>query len=173
MNSLSLRHIALIILLAMTTFRVHAQASVTASMAAEVIAALTATENSQLSFGKFSPGSNGGEIQLSPEGVRTVSGNVVLSGGGHSVGSFIITGEDQATFSINLPAGQSLLTNLSGTKTMVVTHWESIPAPGIGSGVLSGGTQEVKVGATLIVGTMNDNPVGIYTGSYIITFAYN
>jgi len=155
------------------TTRANAQASVTASMFAEVIAALTATEQFQLSFGKFSPGCNGGEIHLSPQGVRSVTGNVALSGGGQIAGSFIITGEDQATFSITLPVGQSVLTNSSGSKTMTVTSWESIPAPGIGVGVLTGGSQEVKVGATLLVGNMNDNPVGIYTGSYFITFAYN
>ena len=167
------RYIALALLAGIITTRVNAQASVSASMFAQVIAALTATETSQLSFGKFSPQTNGGEIHLSPQGVRSVSGNVILSGGGHSAGGFIITGEDQATFSITLPAGQSVLTNNGGTKTMIVTNWESIPAPGIGAGVLSGGTQEVKVGATLLVGSMNDNPVGIYTGTYIITFAYN
>ncbi|MBK7028248.1 MAG: DUF4402 domain-containing protein [Bacteroidales bacterium] len=47
------------------------------------------------------------------------------------------------------------------------------PSPGIGAGVLIGGTLEVKVGATLVVGSMNDNPVGNYTGTYFITFAYN
>jgi hypothetical protein len=31
----------------------------------------------------------------------------------------------------------------------------------------------VYVGATLDVGTLNDNPVGIYTGSYTITFDFN
>jgi hypothetical protein len=155
------------------TARGYAQESVTASMFAEVIAALTANEQSQLSFGKFSPETNGGEIHLSPQGVRSVTGNVILSGGGHNAGSFIITGEDQATFSITLPSGQSILTNITGSKTMTVTGWESTPAPGIGVGVLNGGTLEVKVGATLLVGSMNDNPVGIYTGSYVITFAYN
>ncbi|MBK7031660.1 MAG: DUF4402 domain-containing protein [Bacteroidales bacterium] len=124
--------------------RVNAQASVTASMFAEIIAALTANEQSQLSFGKFSPGTNGGEIHLSPQGVRSVGGNVALSGGGHSAGSFIITGEDQATFSITLPTGQSVLTNSNGTKTMLVNNWESEPASGIGVGVLNGGSLEVR-----------------------------
>jgi hypothetical protein len=153
--------------------KVNAQASVTASMFAEVIEALTAAENSQMSFGKFSPETNGGEIHLTPEGIRTVSGNVILSGGGHSAGSFIITGADQATYSINLPEGQSVLSNLTGSKSMVVTDWVTSPTPGIGAGVLTGGRQEVKVGATLIVGSMDDNPKGIYTGTYSITFTYN
>lgn len=166
-------YIVLALMVGMFTQRAQAQSSVTASMFAEVIAALTATEQSQMSFGKFSPQINGGEIHLSPQGVRSISGNVALSGGGQSAGSFIITGEDQATYSITLPTSQALLTNSTGTKTMVVTGWESIPAAGIGVGVINGGSQEVKVGATLLVGSMNDNPVGIYTGTYNITFAYN
>ena len=52
---------------------------------------------------------------------------------------------------------------------MTVTNWISTQQQGIGSGILTGGNQEVKVGATLIIGTMNDNPVGIYTGTYLIT----
>lgn len=169
----TIRILSLALLAFICTARAQAQSSVSASMFAEVIAALTATENSQLSFGKFSPETNGGEIRLSPQGVRSVGGNVVLSGGGHSAGSFVITGEDQATFNITLPSGQSLLTNSSGSKTMLVKDWESFPNAGIGAGVLNGGSQEVKVGATLVVGSMNDNPVGVYTGTYFITFAYN
>ncbi len=168
-----IRFAVLALIVGMFISRVNAQASVTARMFAQVIEALTATENSQLSFGKFSPETSGGAIRLSPDGVRSASGNVVLSGGGHSAGSFIITGENQATYSITLPTGQSLLTNSDGTKVMVVTNWESTPAPGIGVGGLNGGSQEVKVGATLLVGSMNDNPKGIYMGTYLITFAYN
>jgi hypothetical protein len=173
MKRILIRYISLAFMVGILAARVNAQANITASMFAEVIAALTANEHSQLSFGKFSPGTNGGEIHLSPEGVRSIAGNVVLSGGGQSAGSFIITGEDQATYSITLPSGQSLLSSSSGTRTMIVKDWVSTPTPGIGSGVLTGGSQEVKVGATLVVGSMIDNPVGIYTGSYMITFAYN
>lgn len=152
---------------------VHAQASVTAQVFAEVIEALTATENSQLSFGKFSPETNGGEIRLTPDGIRFVNGNVILSGGGHSAGSFIITGENNATYTITLPSSQAVLTNVNGSKEMLVTDWQSIPEAGIGVGGLNGGSQEVKVGATLKVGSITDNPKGIYTGTYFITFSYN
>lgn len=165
--------LTLILLTGLFLTKINAQVSVSAQVFAEVIEALTATETSQLSFGKFSPETNGGEIRLSPDGVRYVNGSVVLSGGGHSAGSFVITGEDQATYSITLPAGEALLTNSTGSKVMMVTDWESIPAPGIGIGMLNGGSQEVKIGATLIVGSVNDNPKGIYTGTYFVTFSYN
>jgi hypothetical protein len=39
--------------------------------------------------------------------------------------------------------------------------------------MLADGSQTVYVGATLKVGTINDNPVGVYTGTYAITFDFN
>jgi hypothetical protein len=56
---------------------------------------------------------------------------------------------------------------------MLVDSWNSVPTPGTGTGMLLNGYQTVYVGATLKVGTLNDNPVGIYTGSYEITFDFN
>ena len=56
---------------------------------------------------------------------------------------------------------------------MQVKDWVSVRLPGIGAGKLQNGFQEVYVGATLEVGTLTDNPVAIYTGSYTITFDFN
>ncbi len=150
-----------------------AQASVTATATAQVVAALTATETAQLNFGRFSPETQGGLIVLTPDGVLTTQGTVIPGGGAHSSASFYITGEYNATFTIILPTGAALLTNTLNSKTMQVTGWQSIPAPGIGTGKLTGGSMTVQVGAVLNVGDMNANPVGIYTGTYSITFSYN
>ena len=147
--------------------------SVTATATAQVIAALTATETSQLNFGKFSPETQGGQVLLTPDGVMTTQGTVAPGGGSHSSASFYITGEPNATFSIVLPQGPATLTNTLNSKTMTVTGWQSIPSPGVGSGKLSGGSVTVQVGAILNVGTEDANPVGIYTGTYAITFTYN
>jgi hypothetical protein len=43
----------------------------------------------------------------------------------------------------------------------------------VGVGKLTGGSTTVRVGASLIVGDMNANPVGLYAGTYSVTFAYN
>ena len=56
---------------------------------------------------------------------------------------------------------------------MLVSDWVSVPAPGPGGATLQEGFQTVYVGATLEVGTIHDNPVGVYTGSYTITFDFN
>jgi hypothetical protein len=149
------------------------QTNVSATVSAQVIAVLTATETSQLNFGRFSPETQGGKVILTPDGARTSQGTVVLGGGSHNSASFYITGEYDATFSVTLPSGPAVLTNTLNAKTMQVTDWQSIPAPGIGVGKLTGGAMTVQVGAILNVGDMNANPIGIYTGIYAITFAYN
>ena len=163
----------LFILLFSKTPVVYAQASVTAQAFAEIIAALSATETAQLNFGRFSPETQGGKVVLTPDGVRTAQGSVVLGGGSHNSASFYITGEYDATFSITLPSGPAVLTNTLNAKTMQVSDWQSYPAPGIGVGKLNGGAMTVHIGAVLNVGDMNANPVGVYAGTYAITFAYN
>lgn len=161
------------LLIGVFVHKASAQASVSATASAQVIAVLTATETAQLNFGRFSPETQGGKVILTPEGIRTAQGTVVLGGGSANSASFIITGEYDATFSVTLPTIAATLTNTLNAKTMLVSDWQSNPVPGIGVGKLTGGVMTVQVGAVLNVGDMNANPVGIYTGIYAITFAYN
>ena len=165
--------VSFIMLLFWPGMKLQAQASVTAQVFAEVIPALTATELSQLNFGRFSPETQGGAVLITPDGARTATGTVELSGGTHNPASFYITGEGGATFSIMLPSAPAVLTNTSTSKTMLVSNWVSNPPQGNGAGLLTKGSQEIKVGATLIVGSMDENPVGVYTGTYAVTFGYN
>ncbi len=153
--------------------RANAQSTVNGEIFAEVVSALTAAEMAQLNFGKFSPTTQGGQVLITPEGSRMATGTIVLSQGPHQAAGFIITGEDNATFSISLPTQPATITNLANAKTMIVDDWISIPAMGTGVGILAGGMQEIKVGATLNVGSMEDNPVGLYSGTYQIKFDYN
>ena len=155
------------------TIKGWTQASVTAQAFAEVIAALTATETSQMNFGRFSPEVNGGQIVLSPSGVRTTQGSVVLSGGAAQPGVFTITGAPEAAFSIQLPDGPAYLVHQGSNKTMVVDDWISDPPAGTGTGALNGGQEIVNIGASLQVGSIEDNPVGMYSGTFSLTFAYN
>ena len=129
--------------------------------------------SAELNFGRFSPETAGGTVRLTPQGVRSASGTVALSGGTHNPANFYITGQYDAAVSISLPTGPALLTNPITAKTMEVLNWESNPNPGLGAGILDDGWLTVSVGATLKVGNMIDNPVGVYTGTYAITFSYN
>jgi hypothetical protein len=56
---------------------------------------------------------------------------------------------------------------------MVIEELISNPGTGMGAGILQDGSQTVYVGAKLRVGTLLDNPVGIYAGTYTITFDFN
>lgn len=149
------------------------QSSVTAQAFAEVITALTATETSQLNFGKFSPEVQGGQVVVTPEGIRSTSGSVILSGGTANSGVFYITGTPDAMFSIQLPDGPAVLTHNNSSKTMAISNWITYPQAGDGTGILESGQQFVYLGATLNVGSILDNPAGMYSGVFNLIFAYN
>jgi hypothetical protein len=172
-----LSYFSLILVLSLAVSRLQAQgpqqASTTGHIFAEVIAAFSAVETSQMNFGRFSPGPYGGQIILTPQGTISVMGSVVKGSGIHNAASFYVTGDSYTSFSINLPKSPATLTNTTNARTMLVSDWVSVPVPGPGAGTLQDGFQTVFVGATLEVGTLNDNPVGIYTGSYTITFDFN
>jgi hypothetical protein len=168
--------LCLITMFVCTVFRVYSQVppvSATGNIIAEIIPVFSASETSQMNFGRFSPGPQGGEIILTPQSTVSVLGSVYTGTGSHNAASFYVSGDSDASYSISLPAIPVVLTHVSNSKTMQIANWNSIPSPGIGTGKLQNGFQVVYVGATLKVGTLNDNPVGIYTGTYTITFDFN
>ena len=167
----------LLLLLSITGNRLQAQspqqASTTGHVFAEVIAAFSAVETSEMNFGRFSPGPFGGQIILTPQGSVSVMGSVATGSGIHNAASFYVSGDSYTSFSITLPKSPATLTNTTNAKTMIVSNWVSVPSPGPGGGTLEDGFQTVYVGATLEVGMLSDNPVGIYTGTYTVTFDFN
>jgi hypothetical protein len=173
MKNIKIHFFVILFFAGILTYPALAQVNATSQVFAEVSEALAATETSQLNFGKFFPQGEGGEIQITPEGVRLVEGSVTLTGGAHSSASYEITGEDGVSFTIILPPTPVILTNIDNSKTMIVDNWQSIPPPGQATGQLDGGTQQVNMGATLNVGPVDENPVGMYAGTYSITFSYN
>jgi hypothetical protein len=146
--------------------------SATGQVFAEVIPTFSASETSSLNFGRFSPGAQGGKIILTPQGTIHLQGSVYKAPGSFNPGSFMVTGDENITFSIKLPASPIILRNISDARTLVVDDWKSNPEEGIGTGMLQNGYQLINVGATLNVGTVQDNPAGIYSGSYNITFEF-
>jgi hypothetical protein len=173
MKNCVLLFLGLALLIGISANKAQAQATATAHAFAEIIAALTATETSQLNFGKFSPEVQGGQVIITPEGNRSTSGSVILGGGIANSGKFYLTGAPDASFSVQLPSGPAILTHQNSNKTMLVSGWVSTPQAGNGTGKLDNGQQFVSLGATLQVGSIIDNPVGLYSGTYNLTFAYN
>lgn len=167
----------LITLFVATEYLMHAQnasfVSATGHVTAEVVPVFSATETAQMNFGRFSPGPQGGKILLSPESTISVLGSIFTGKGIHNAASFYVSGDTDASFTITLPGDPVILQHVSSAKTMVIEDWISTPGTGTGAGILKEGFQTVNVGATLKVGTLNDNPVGVYAGTYTITFDFN
>ncbi|HEX2921310.1 MAG TPA: DUF4402 domain-containing protein [Bacteroidales bacterium] len=176
MNRLKIKFFCLVLLLpgSLTLVaQVNPSATATGSVFAEVIPVFTAIETSQLNFGKFSPGSLGGEIILTPEGTISVMGSVHQGTGLYNPGSFYISGDPDSFFTITLPATEVKLQHSMSDKTMTLDNWMSTPGVGVGEGILKEGEQTVYIGATLKVGPIYDNPVGVYSGTYTVTFDFN
>ncbi len=149
------------------------EVATSAMTSVSIVVPLAARETSQLSFGRFYPGQQGGTITISPQGSASWTSGVQLAASAPSAAIFSISGQGDATFAINLPNGPAILTSTDGTKTMQVNNWVSVPENGDAKVRLAGGAQEVRIGATLNVGSLDQNPKGIYTGSYEVTFGYN
>jgi len=177
MKRLKILIFSLLFILHVTGINVSAQitpaVSATGHVIAEIIPVFSASETSQLNFGKFSPGPQGGMIILTPQSTISVIGSVFKGIGSHNAASFYVSGDANAAYSISLPTSPVILTHTSDAKTMLIQDWVSEPEQGIGTGTLQEGFQVVYVGATLKVGTLYDNPVGIYTGTYTVTFDFN
>jgi hypothetical protein len=176
MKRFGIIYITAILLLQLTGKDVLAQSpsqvSATGQVIAEIVPVFSASEASPLNFGRFSPGPQGGKIILTPQGTLSLLGSVFKAPGPVNAGSFLVSGDADAAYSIRLPSAPVVLKNILGSKTMVIENWMSIPGEGLGTGMLHNGYQIVNVGATLNVGTIEDNPVGVYTGSYSITFDF-
>jgi len=172
MKSLKLIAFGIASFLAMGCVKVNAQATATGHVTAEVIDAVTAFESIPMSFGRFSTGDQGGSIVIPANGAVLSSSTVVNADSNINPATFSVSGAKDATFSVALPQGPTTLMSLTG-ETMLVTDWTAISGEGTDGFVLDGGVQTVKVGATLRVGTLDENPVGIYTGIYNVTFVYN
>lgn len=130
---------------------------------------LTIIDAAPLAFGRFAAGA-GGSVTISPGGVRTASGGVVLlSAGNGSPAQFTVSGDPGAVVSISLPAdGAVVLTSDSG-HTMPVRAFSSTPS---GAAQLSaGGSRTVSVGATL--GVAPGQRVGSYSGHFQLILNYN
>lgn len=162
--------IYIMLILLFATGRVNAQSTVSAEVFAEIISALTAQENQPLSFGRFSPEATGGSIVISPDGIRQSTGEVIPTGVGFGPASFFVTGQLQAQFEVILPTGPVYIFREGGNESMAVLDFTLDNESGIW--VLEDGTRVVNLGATLEVGSMEQNPTGMYSGTYSIIFLY-
>jgi len=148
-----------------------AQVQATATTSARIITPIAISKSVNLDFGAVavSP-TTAGTVVLVPAGTRSKTGGVTLpvTTGTVSAAKFTVTGLDLSTYSIALPGDITLSDGAS--HEMIVGTFTSTPSS---TGVLSSGTQDIFVGATLNVGAAQ--AAGLYTNAadLVVTVNYN
>ncbi|MBV9496370.1 MAG: DUF4402 domain-containing protein [Acidobacteria bacterium] len=139
-------------------------ATATATASARFIQPISITKTADLGFGIIITGPSGG-MGISANGEQFPN-NVEVLPGNVSNARFTVSGEPNLSYSIVLPASATIS---NGAQTMLINNFVSNPS---GTGTLSAsGTQEVGVGAYLIIAEPNQAP-GDYSGTFAVTVMY-
>jgi len=177
MRKLTLPILGVFLLMLFAVCNLHAQTAIqaktTANVFARVFTAITSVQTSQNNIGHFSSGSFNGKLVNSPEGILSVEGNLDKGGDINYSTSFDVSGNSNTAFAISMPNSPIKLTHTTVEKTVVVGDWKSVSLPALRQGDSRAEPKTINLDATLKLGTLNENPVGYYTGSYTITFGFN
>lgn len=152
--------------LLMSAFAASA-ATTSSNSHAQILTAITITNDVQLEFGNIVASAAAGTVTVSPAGVRSaLLGATLASGITATAASFTVTGDADATYAVGLPLTATSID--SGANSMSVDTYTSAST---GSGVLLLGTDTLTVGATVHVGISQAS--GSYTGTFDVSANYN
>ena len=171
MNKVTFKILACAILFSGFAVTASAQSSATATATATIITPITITKNTDMNFGNVAVQSTtGGTVVMVPAGTRSATGGVTLPGasGTVSAASFTVNGETGYSYAITLPT--SVVLTDPASHSMQVEDFSSTPTA---TGMLTGGTETINVGATLKVTAAQ--PAGVYTSAspFTVTVNYN
>jgi hypothetical protein len=146
--------------------------SATSAITATAVRPIGITETVALSFGKFASGASG-TVTVKLSGAVSASNGVLLLGGTPHAGSYQISGEPEAAFSISY--GVSALSRDSSSMTLHLISAFS-PAANATGAVAAGalgldGTATLHIGGTLDVGP--NQATGSYSGTVSVAVEYN
>lgn len=138
---------------------VIAQVTATANASATIISPIAISKTADMNFGNVAVSTALGTVVLAPAGTRSATGGVTLPAttGTVTAAAFNVTGTTGYTFSITLPAGDITIDD-NASHTMTVGTFTSTPTP---TGLLTGGSATLNVGATLSVGA--SQVAGVYS----------
>jgi hypothetical protein len=152
----------------------------TATATANVVVPISITKTSDLDFGRFAAGTAGGTVRVDNSGARlAATGGVILTAAGSTptAAVFDVTGDNNATYSIDAATGTDTALDDGNSHTMALAltgnltgaaNTAAIPATGTLDGT---GAQSIHIGGTLTVGATQ--APGTYTGTITVTVDYN
>jgi hypothetical protein len=148
-------------------------ADATATASATIIAPLTISNLTNLSFGTFEA-SKTGTITVDTAGARTGSG-VTLGGGSPSAASFSISGQSGLSYNILYSGTSANLSNGPDTLALAIVSDLGGAATSTGtpvsSATLAAGPTTLRVGGTLTVNTAGAT-AGSYNGTISVAVQY-
>ena len=139
--------------------------TITGNVSAQIILPLTIIEEVPMKFGKIMTPVAGGTVTLASAS-NTITTTLSHVAGTQQRGFFTVEGEAGMPITISFPSSTTVTDANSNTMTVDNFTHAAGPTPAIGWG----GEISFRVGARLTVD--NDQPPGIYTGTYTITVAY-
>jgi hypothetical protein len=166
---------AAIVLVSGLSSTLKAQTTAYAPTSATVITPISIAKGVDMNFGTLAVSATlAGTVILAPDNSRTTGGalGVTLPNikGTVAAAQFTVSGLAGSTYSITLPTTPLTITDPVSTKTMTVSNFTSNPTP---TGILTGGSQTINVGATLNVAAAQT--AGAYTNAtgFAVTVNYN
>ena len=158
-----------VILMAISAMNVNAQntATETAQASATIHQHLSLTKDVDLAFGGIITDTDGGTVTIaaSSAGTPSYAGLPAQLTATTAAAKFTASGQDGATFDITLPTSATIT---NGSESMIIDNF--ISSAENNSDVLSGGSTEFFVGATLNIAA--GQAAGQYTGEFDVTVTY-
>jgi hypothetical protein len=144
-----------------------------ATAGATIVAPVTISNLTNLSFGNFDA-SRTGTITVDTAGTRTASG-VTLGGGSPSAASFSVSGQAGLSFNIAYTDSSATLSNGPDALDLAIVsdlggEATSAGAP-VSSGILGAGPTTLRIGGILTVNTAG-TPAGTYNGTISVAVQY-
>lgn len=123
-----------------------------------------------LNFGKFTLGTSGGTVIVTPSGTRTPTGEIYLLNIGPTVSSalFEVTANPGTLVTISHP-NSFMLSGTSGDQVLLDNLTYNVSKTFITTAP-SSSLNEIEIGGTLHIGNISGNGAGIYSGEIVITF---
>lgn len=153
-----------------------------ATVTATILTAIAVTKATDMNFGYILPNTTG-TATLATDGARTASGPTLVAGITPTAAKFDVTGDSSATFSIAYTGSSTTLSD-GATHTMAIDFiTEAVSGSGgaatgktatgtdATTGTLSSGAAVIYAGGQLSVDAAQTP--GVYTGTLVVTVAYN